>query len=81
MLLPGCNLLLQSPIIVTTAATAHSSFSALHEQINQIIEQEEDDDMAPSALPLQEENEARSGYTASLNILPDGLFFQNTSCR
>ena len=61
---------------VTTAATAHSSFSALHEQINQIIEQEEDDDMAPSALPLQEENEARSGYTASLNILPDGLFFK-----
>ena len=44
--------------------------------VNQIIEQEEDDDMAPSALPLQEENEARSGYTASLNILPDGLFFK-----
>ena len=31
--------------------------------------------MSPLTLPLQDEIEARSGYTASLNQLPDGLFF------
>ena len=31
--------------------------------------------MSPLTLQLQEEREARSGYTASLDQLPDGLFF------
>ena len=31
--------------------------------------------MSPLTLPLQEEKEARSWYTASLDQLPDGFFF------
>ena len=49
--------------------------TTLQQQISDIIQQEKEDDMSPLTLPLQEEIEARSGYTASLDQLPDGLFF------
>ena len=48
----------------------------MQEQLDNIIAQEQDDDMSPSALSPLEEDEARSGYTASLDQLPPGLFFQ-----
>ena len=49
-----------------------TSTITLQQQISDIIQQ---DDMSPQTLPPQEETEARSGYIASLNQLPDGLFF------
>ena len=55
-----------SPITDTTT---------LQQQISDIIQQEKEDDMSPLTLPLQEEREARSWYTASLDQLPDDLFF------
>ena len=48
----------------------------MQEQLGNIIAQEQDDDMSPSALSPLEEDVARSGYTASLDQLPPGLFFQ-----
>ena len=50
--------------------------STLQEQVDNIIQQEQEDDMSPSSLSSQEENEARSGYTVSLDQLPDGLLFK-----
>ena len=52
-----------------------TSTITLQQQISDIIQQKKEDDMSPQTLPLQEETEARSGYIASLNQLPDGLFF------
>ena len=49
--------------------------TTLQQQINAIIQQEEEDDLSPATLPLHEEAEARSGYTASLDQLPEGLLF------
>ena len=49
--------------------------TTIQQQISDIIQQEKEDDMSPLTLPLQDEIEARSGCTASLNQLPDGLFF------
>ena len=49
--------------------------TTIQQQISDMIQQEKEDDMSPLTLPLQDEIEARSGYTASLNQLPDGLFF------
>ena len=50
--------------------------STLQEHLDDIIRQEQEDDLSPSSLSSQEETEARSGYTASLDGLPDGLFFK-----
>ena len=47
----------------------------MQQQINAIIQQEEEDDLSLANLPLHEEAEARSGYTASLDQLPEGLLF------
>ena len=49
--------------------------TTIQQQISDMIQQEKEDDMSPFTLLLQDEIEARSGYTASLNQLPDGLFF------
>jgi len=49
--------------------------TTLQQQINAVIQQEEEDDLSPADLPLHEEAEARSGYTASLDQLPEGLLF------
>ena len=64
--IPGTSSVNSPPITDTTT---------LQQQISDIIQQGKDDDMSPLTLPLQDEIEARSGYTASLNQLPDGLFF------
>ena len=48
----------------------------LQEHLDDIIQQELEDDLSPSSLSSEEETEARSGYTASLDSLPDGLFFK-----
>ncbi len=48
--------------------------TTLQEQVDAIIQQEQDD-LSPSTVPVQEETEARSGYTASLSRLPNGLLF------
>ena len=50
--------------------------STLQEHLDEIIRQEQEDNLSPSSLSAQEEAEARSGYTASLDRLPDGLFFK-----
>ena len=49
--------------------------TTLQQQINALIQQEEEDNLSPATLPLHEEAEARSGYTASLDQLPEGLLF------
>lgn len=64
-----------SPCIATPPPPTETS-TTLQEQLNDIIRQEQEDDMTPSSLSAQDEEEARSGYTASLDKLPDGLFFK-----
>ena len=50
--------------------------SRLEEKIDYIIQQEKEDDLSPFSLSLDEEYEARSGYVASLDQLPEGLLFK-----
>ena len=57
-------------------ATPTETPSTMQEQFDNILQQEQQDDVLPNSLPSQEENEARSGYTASLDQLPEGLFFK-----
>lgn len=59
---------------VNTGSPAETS--TLQEHLDQIIRQEHEDNMSPSSLSAQEEAEARSGYTASLDGLLEGLFFK-----
>ena len=49
--------------------------TTLQQQINALIQQEEEDNLSPATLPLHEEAEARSGYMASLDQLPEDLLF------
>lgn len=52
------------------------SSPSLQQQLDVIIHQEQEDDLSPSSLSSQEETEARSGFTASLDSLPGGLLFK-----
>lgn len=64
-----------SPVNVSPDPTAAAPLT-LTEQLESMIQQEQGDDLSPSSLPSQDEEEARWGYTASLDKLPEGLLFR-----
>ena len=61
---------------VNASPTPTATPLTLPEQLESIIQQEQEDDLSPSSLSSQDEDEARQGYTASLDKLPDGLLFR-----
>ena len=48
--------------------------TTLQQHINALVQQEEEDSLSPATLPMHDEAEARSGYTASLDQLPEVFF-------